>query len=528
MIRTEEAFEVPSEEALNEILERVRGEFRGHRHPEKSDTLLDLDTFDWRIARAGAELTWGRIDRRGWLNWTPAESTRARRALCPEVPAFVSDIANEALRTELEPLVTPRRLLVRFELKRRTTTLDIVDREEKTVCRVHAVCSQTRLGKGARWKRLEPRLVIEKLRGYDSEAAAAERFLNYRLGLRRSDSTLSSAAELLGLDPEQNPSALALDLDPDMPAVDALSIVFRRLLDIILVNRDGVMAETDTEFLHDLRVAVRRTRSSLAQMRQVFPAPVVEHFKREFRWLGSVTGPVRDFDVLLEDLPRRTAILGSDDRRALQPLTELIVKRRAKSQAELVDALNSRRFAKLTQSWSEVLATESEARPLGANTRRPVLALVRARGARRHAKLLARGTKLLERGSSGPEAGPALHALRIEAKKLRYLLECFRSLFSPAPVTDAIRRMKRLQSVLGDFNDNVVQEQMLRSLADERPGRNGDVALLLALGAMNAEFESQRVQLHRKFEKRFAEFASRDTARTFRALLGRHRRTQRS
>ena len=64
-------------------------------------------------------------------------------------------------------------------------------------------------------------------------------------------------------------------------------------------NEPGVRADIDSEFLHDYRVAVRRTRSALSQIKDVLPEDKVEHFKTEFGWLGQMTGPTRDLDVYL-------------------------------------------------------------------------------------------------------------------------------------------------------------------------------------------------------------------------------------
>ena len=71
--------------------------------------------------------------------------------------------------------------------------------------------------------------------------------------------------------------------------------------------------QLDTEFLHDFRVALRRTRSLLGQIRDVFPAAAVEHFSSEFSWIGRLTGPPRDLDVLLLALRGRSRDIAARD-----------------------------------------------------------------------------------------------------------------------------------------------------------------------------------------------------------------------
>ncbi len=64
-------------------------------------------------------------------------------------------------------------------------------------------------------------------------------------------------------------------------------------------NEAGLRADLDSEFLHDWRVAVRRTRCLLGQLKQVFPAGETRRLRSELGWLARLTGPLRDLDVFL-------------------------------------------------------------------------------------------------------------------------------------------------------------------------------------------------------------------------------------
>ncbi|WP_261341378.1 CHAD domain-containing protein [Candidatus Thiodictyon syntrophicum] len=86
----------------------------------------------------------------------------------------------------------------------------------------------------------------------------------------------------------------------------------------------GGDGDLDCEFLHDLRVATRRTRSALGQIRGVFPAPLAAHFKAEFAWLQEVTGPVRDLDVYLLEFDAYQRALPPALRPDLEPLRTMI------------------------------------------------------------------------------------------------------------------------------------------------------------------------------------------------------------
>jgi hypothetical protein len=91
-------------------------------------------------------------------------------------------------------------------------------------------------------------------------------------------------------------------------------------------------------------------------------------------------------------------------------------------------------------------------------------------------------------GSSLPDGrrggAQALHQVRIEAKKLRYVLEILTPSFGPAG-KKLVPRLKRLQDRIGDFHDDVVLDDVLaeartRAVARERPRLAGEIGRLRA------------------------------------------------
>jgi len=114
----------------------------------------------------------------------------------------------------------------------------------------------------------------------------------------------------------------------------------------------------------------------------------------------------------------------------------------------------------------------------------------------------------------------ALHALRIDCKKLRYLLEFFRGLYPREKVEGLVDALKSLQDNLGDFNDLEIQREKLRELAHEMSEAGAaSVATLLALGELLADFRRRQRQERRKFADRFKVFSARPNRETFRELF---------
>jgi CHAD domain-containing protein len=163
-------------------------------------------------------------------------------------------------------------------------------------------------------------------------------------------------------------------------------------------------------------------------------------------------------------------------------------------------SLKSQSFARLLEQWRLFLGNLSEGAEETFLCRHFAAKAIK----KRFRKLIAQGEKL---GSDSPPT--MLHALRIEAKKLRYLLEFFHSLFPPEEVDLLIRHMKKLQNNLGDFNDLSVQQAMLGTFRS--PGRKEEpqlnLAIAAALGGLVTRLFERQQQVRSEFEAIFDDFA---------------------
>lgn len=223
-----------------------------------------------------------------------------------------------------------------------------------------------------------------------------------------------------------------------------------------LGNEGGVLDRDDPEFVHQMRVALRRLRTLM----RFFPLFADRQWRDtlgvDLRWLAALLGTVRDWDVFsTESLP---ALIAADGGGA--DWNGTLDAARAQSMAarvELRHALHSARYARLTLGWLEWLS---------------VLALPPAEAGdapslRRHA------TKRVRRLFGHLYASPSLtsldtaarHQVRIDAKRLRYALEFFASLASRRTRNETIKTLARVQSVLGESNDTMVALQHLEQLA---------------------------------------------------------------
>ncbi len=91
-----------------------------------------------------------------------------------------------------------------------------------------------------------------------------------------SQSVFIAALTALGRHPADYSNGVAAEITAEMPAPVAVARLLLRLLDTVEFNVDGVLRDIDTEFLHDLRVAVRRTRSAVKLLGAVLPAELAD------------------------------------------------------------------------------------------------------------------------------------------------------------------------------------------------------------------------------------------------------------
>jgi len=439
-----------------------------------SRQLTWLDTFDWRLARAGWTLRAARVEGEGEgfdLTLVPVPSPAAgddlhRRLHCARLPAFPGDLPAGTLRDTLAPLTGVRRLLPVVTVGREGLLLPLLDgaspeRHPKTLGHL-AIEERHALPPGGRRRRpLLRRLRLAPLAGYGPRCIPPVRAFAAELGLAEiPGSELTEALAALGRTVGDYSARLDLELDGESRADRAMRGIFRHLLGVLLANEPGVRGALDIEFLHDFRVAVRRMRSALTQVRGVFAPEQVELLGRELAWLGRVTGPKRDHDVLLETLDDYLEGLPEWARQGLEGLRSCLRAQEGHVQEELVAALDSERYRTLVGELGLLVRAPKRRGPEPVNAPRSI-AEVAAERLLEVAKMVRRKAAAIRPESPTEE----VHRLRIKAKKYRYLLEMFRSLYPAGEFAEEIKTLKQLQDVLGTYNDLANQQLSVLHLA---------------------------------------------------------------
>ena len=291
----------------------------------------------------------------------------------------------------------------------------------------------------------------------------------------------------------------------DQRADAAAAMVLRRLLDVIAGNREGARSGEDIEFLHQLRIAVRRSRTVQRQLATVFPPLELPGFRVEFRWLQQATSEARDLDVYLEDFEEMRAMVPDPFGADLEPLRQVLGHWRLAANGEAARALSSRRAVELLSDWDALLESlleyELGERP---DATRPI-GEVSGRQIRKAYTRVRRLGRAIDADSPAED----YHELRKKGKELRYLLELFGvSLFPAEVVGPLVKSLKALQDVLGRHQDREVQVALLRSLADEVSTLPGGPAALMAMGMLVDRLGLDELAARGEFAESFAAFAS--------------------
>ena len=139
---------------------------------------------------------------------------------------------------------------------------------------------------------LPTRLVIAPVRGYQTAAERAGQLLTESGEFAPSrHPVLESVLEATGQRPGGAADIGEITLSPSMPAQAALAGVLLQLADTITANVSFVIADVDTEFLHDLRVAVRRTRSALKLAGDALPGGMAARYAARVQVAGRPHHP---------------------------------------------------------------------------------------------------------------------------------------------------------------------------------------------------------------------------------------------
>jgi CHAD domain-containing protein len=116
--------------------------------------------------------------------------------------------------------------------------------------------------------------------------------------------------------------------------------------------------------------------------------------------------------------------------------------------------------------------------------------------------------------------------LRIQCKKLRYAIEFFSTLYPDKEIQALVRQLKKLQDVLGVFNDLSVQQEMVAQILEKRRAESHrDLEIAAALGGLMQSLFEEQLALRRHFEDVFTRFSDPENSALFARLFQQQEKT---
>jgi CHAD domain-containing protein len=445
-----------------------------------------VDTPSLALARARITLrrrTGG--DDAGWHLKLPAGSGRYE---VHEPLGDAHEPVPDRLRDVLRLIIRDERLLPVVTVRNRRTPHRLLD------------------GRG----RVLAEVADDRVTAWTGDATASRRWREWEVELADGDpDLLEAAAEILtaaGAVPSATASKLARALGdafpttPERPALDtdtpAATVVQDRLAEQVseLVRRDPLVRCDAPDSVHKMRVATRRLRSALATYRPFLDREVTEPLRDELKELGRVLGEARDAEVLQETIGETLdavpADVPSDEVRSHVDAGLRLRYERAHERG--VTEMGSERYLALVDRL-QALATDP---PLTDRAERPTDDVLRRR-VRHDWKRLRSRVRAAEAVEEPTERTAALHEVRKAAKRARYAVEPM----VPAYGSDArrlVKRLKRVQSALGDHHDCLVARSELPELARRAAADGVDD---YALGMLHVRLEERAAEAEVAFER---------------------------
>jgi CHAD domain-containing protein len=440
-----------------DVLRRVPGVADARVEGEHELRAEYYDTADLSLIRAGITLRrrTGGSDA-GWHLKLPAGPQTRQEIRLPlgdaagRVPAELADLVQARARgrrlLRVATVITMRRTITLADDAGRSLA-EVAD-DEVSGLRDNDLASVTV------WREVE----VELTGGSRHLLAAADRVLQ-RAGLR-SAGYAAKLERVLGVaDVAAQP---APELSRSAPGPQLVTAYLRQY-EHALVTMDPMVRRREPDAVHQMRVATRRLRSTLRTFGAIVNDSDTADVAAELRWLGGVLGHARDAEVQARRMSGYAH--HTDVEQLLGPVQARIQAHFARAAAAAMDgvmaALRSQRYYALLDRLDAVIADPPPGRDAGVPARVSVPAAVR-----RSYRRTRRRMRSAWRTPPGPARDAALHQARKAAKQVRYAAE------AAAPVAggDAsrlARRMKKVQTILGDHQDTVVGRGLARELAIE-------------------------------------------------------------
>ncbi|MDX1301467.1 CHAD domain-containing protein [Photobacterium sp.] len=274
------------------------------------------------------------------------------------------------------------------------------------------------------------------------------------------------------------------------------------------LHEAGLLRDDDDEFLHQYRVSLRRSRAIISLLKGLFQPEQSEMLATTLKRMMQKTNLLRDLDVYLHKMDDYYAGLEHKHHQGLARFFDDLQNKRNKAFKDLKQWIKTDNYKQQCRQVNEHLERLSqaptEAGQISCRKFGPTIIWKRAQ------KVL-----ILSQAIDSDSPDSNLHQLRIECKKLRYLLEYFLPLFPAKQVKKQISTLKQLQDLLGEFNDSSIQQVFL---ADYLAARKPNSHRYLAVERLLAIAEQQHITAKHQIIQQLIDFSDQQNIDSYQSL----------
>ncbi len=265
-------------------------------------------------------------------------------------------------------------------------------------------------------------------------------------------------------------------ITPDDSMAEAGRKALLHQLVAMLEAEPGSRSGDDPEDVHDMRVAIRRTRSALSLLEPYFKTKPVRFYRKQLRKIMKVLGSVRDLDVLIDDL--RAFAADADPDNQLAPAFEQLDSARKNARRELISTLDKGSYRRFIEDYTAFLKEPGKSArstnnvdphdvyPTQVRHLLPPLLYEHVGMVRAYDSVLADAD------------APTLHALRIAFKRLRYAVSLYADVLGTG-AQEFVNEIKLVQDHLGRINDIENAADRMRWLTKQLDAKTDAAAISL-------------------------------------------------
>ncbi|MHA2789417.1 CYTH and CHAD domain-containing protein [Corynebacterium sp. S7] len=445
------------------------------------------DTRDLRLTRAKVTLrrrTGGKDD--GWHLKLPATQGRL------ELSAELTDPATipEELLSQIRAIVRDQPLEPIAQVDNNRTESELASASEQGEKIVAEFCDDRVTawsllpgGERTSWREWEVELSGE-LAGTAEGSELIRQATTYLIahGARVSSSP-SKLVSALGHTQDEAPLPPHLageTLDFDHPA--------HAVVEALKANRDSLISwdpkvrRDEWDSVHQMRVATRELRSHLETFEGILVSDKLESISSELKELANILGKARDAEVVEERFQEllESDVTGLVDETAASHIRGDMRAEYEAAHAKIIEALDSKRYLQLLDDIDELIAhppVDTQLETEQAEAKTPPADVLYDHLAEAYKKLMKRHQRVVDYYNdpelSLHEREDYVHDMRKAAKKLRYAAEAVGEA-SHLKTTKLARSCKKLQSLLGDFQDAVTARERLHDFSEAARERGED------------------------------------------------------